>query len=86
MFVLTKLIQLALGFPADGARVTAEFLKSPYGVRQALYMAKDEMEQLSIDKWDDEVWGAAHSSSHPHPRPTLRFLFAKTDHWYVQDD
>lgn len=71
-----------MGFPTAGARVTAGFLKSPYGVRQALFMANDEMKELSIDKWDEEIWGAAHPSPHPHPRPTLRFLFAESDHWW----
>jgi hypothetical protein len=77
------LIQILMGFPADAARVTAEFVKSPHGVEQALFLANDEMREISVDKWDADIWGAAHPSAHPHPRPTLRFLFAKTDHWWV---
>jgi len=47
-------------------------------------MARDEMFQIDTDIWDEDVWGAAADepqSKHPHPRPTLRFLFAKKDHW-----
>jgi len=52
-------------------------------------MAGDELEQITSDSWDKEIWGAAHGSSHPHPRPILRFLFAKKDHWvadHTRDD
>lgn len=47
-------------------------------------MSRDEMFQIDTDIWDEEVWGAATSApqtKHPHPRPILRFLFAKKDHW-----
>lgn len=48
-------------------------------------MARDEMAQITSDAWDAEIWGAAHPSPHPHPRPTLRFLFAKEDHWVADE-
>lgn len=47
-------------------------------------MARDEMFQIDTDIWDEEIWGAAASepaTTHPHPRPILRFLFGKQDHW-----
>ena len=47
-------------------------------------MARDEMFQIDTDIWDEEIWGAAASepaTKHPHPRPILRFLFARKDHW-----
>lgn len=49
------------------------------------YMAHDEMRAITIDKWDDDLWGAARPTDHPHPRPTLRFLFAKSDHWVADE-
>jgi pimeloyl-ACP methyl ester carboxylesterase len=79
--VLAALIQRLASVPADGARVSAEYIKSPHGLRQTLFMGHDEMKELSIDKWDDEIWGAAYESGHPHPRPVLRFLFGENDHW-----
>lgn len=77
---LAMLIRLH-GDPPEAARVTAEFVKSRHGVQQSLFLANDEMTEISTDKWDEEIWGAAHPSAHPQPRPTLRFLFAKSDHW-----
>lgn len=47
-------------------------------------MARDEMFQIDTDIWDEEIWGAAADApktQHPHPRPILRFLFARKDHW-----
>jgi hypothetical protein len=69
------------GDPPEAARVTAAFAKRARLVEQSLFLVRDEMNEISIDKWDDDIWGAAHPSTHPHPRPTLRFLFAKSDHW-----
>ncbi|KAF2272334.1 uncharacterized protein EI97DRAFT_231583 [Westerdykella ornata] len=82
---LAMIIQRIVGFPPAPARVTAEFVKSRRGVEQALFMANDEMKEITIDKWDADIWGAAHASPHPHPRPTLRFLFAKSDHWVADE-
>lgn len=48
-------------------------------------MAGDEMRQITTDTWDAEIWGATHPSSHQHPRPILRFLFAKEDHWVANE-
>ena len=73
-----------MGYPEDAAYTTASFIKSPHGIKQALHMSRDEMFQIDTDIWDEDVWGAAASappSQHPHPRPILRFLFAKKDHW-----
>ncbi|KAF2730324.1 hypothetical protein EJ04DRAFT_515324 [Polyplosphaeria fusca] len=83
--ILTSLVQFLLRFPRDAAHVTASFVASPQGVRQALYMAHDEMLTITTDKWDDEIWGAAHATKHPHARPALRFLFAKSDHWVANE-
>jgi hypothetical protein len=82
---LAALVKWLLAFPADAARTTAAFIKSPIGVQQALHMARDEMFQIDTDFWDDEVWGAATPSEHKHARATLRFLFAKKDHWVADE-
>jgi hypothetical protein len=44
-------------------------------------MAIDEFETITTDTWDAEIWGAAYPSESPHPRPQLKFLFGKKDHW-----
>ena len=48
-------------------------------------MARDEMVTIRSDVWDTEVWGAAHQSPSPHPRPKLRFLFGQNDHWVADE-
>jgi hypothetical protein len=86
--LLSKLVAAIMGFPEDAAHTTASFVKSPHGVQQALHMARDEMFQIDTDIWDEDVWGAAADapqSQHPHPRPIMRFLFAKKDHWIADE-
>ncbi|KAF2205582.1 hypothetical protein GQ43DRAFT_436920 [Delitschia confertaspora ATCC 74209] len=83
--VLSSLISVFMSFPQDAARTTATFAKSKHGILQALHMARDEMHEITSDTWDEEVWGAAHPSPSQHPRPVLRFLFAKSDHWVADE-
>lgn len=59
--VLMKLVKMITKFPDYAAKATASFVKSPIGVRQALHLAKDEMQTITRPKWQDEVWGAATS-------------------------
>jgi hypothetical protein len=44
-------------------------------------MGNDEMTEITTDKWDSEVWGAAEPSPAGIPRPKLFFYFGKKDHW-----
>lgn len=83
--ILTELLALILAQPPDAARTTAEFLKSPHGVRQALHMATDELQTITHDAWDAEVWGAAEPSPVGVARPKLFFLFGKEDHWVADE-
>jgi len=48
-------------------------------------MAKQEMATISSDAWDAEIWGAAHPTSSPFPRPKLFFLFGDNDHWVANE-
>ncbi|KAF2637702.1 hypothetical protein P280DRAFT_457286 [Massarina eburnea CBS 473.64] len=83
---LSLVIKTLLRFPAPAANVTASFIKSPYGVEQALHMARDEMIQITEDAWDAEIWGSAPPPSDlTHARPVLRFLFAEQDHWVADE-
>ncbi len=58
---LMKVVKQITHFPPYAAATTASFVKSRIGVRQALHLAKDEMETITRPKWEDEVWGAATS-------------------------
>jgi len=55
--ILARLVGLITGMPLAGATITAQFLQSKHGVRQALHMAKDELSQLTHDQWSDDFWG-----------------------------
>ncbi|EXJ93119.1 hypothetical protein A1O3_01676 [Capronia epimyces CBS 606.96] len=72
---------------SHGSDATLAFLRSPRGVKQALYMAADEMGQIRADGWGEEVWGAAAvdndigGATRFSPTPRLYFWFAKSDHW-----
>ena len=58
---LLKLVKKITKFPDYAAATTTAFVKSPIGVRQALHLAKDEMQTITRPKWESEVWGAATS-------------------------
>ncbi|KAF1812036.1 hypothetical protein P152DRAFT_42715 [Eremomyces bilateralis CBS 781.70] len=76
----TSLVQLFTGMPPDSTTITAAFIKSPHGVRQSLHLGLDEVKQITTDKWDAEIWGAAHPSPVGR-RPKLFFYFGENDHW-----
>jgi hypothetical protein len=67
--------------PLDASLTTTSFLKSRYGIVQALYLACDEIATITEDKWSDEIWGATHPSPTGVPRPRLYFYFGEQDHW-----
>ena len=98
--IVTALVRLITGMPDAGASVTAQFLQSKYGVWQALHMAKDELAQLTHDKWCDHFWGTsstisvaaqksaneiAGSTTASSSHTQLYFYWGSNDHWIAQD-
>ncbi|GAB7334786.1 hypothetical protein MBLNU13_g06706t2 [Cladosporium sp. NU13] len=91
--IVTWLVRLITGMPDAGANVTAQFLQSKYGIWQALHMAKDELAQLTHDKWSDEFWGTSSTISaavdssaiRPPSHTQLFFYWGSNDHWIAQD-
>lgn len=85
--LLTSLISTLLSMPPEAAHASASFIKSPHGIQQCAHMAADEMKEITIDRWDEEIWGAAHESSSEKgwKRPVLRFLFGERDHWVADE-
>ncbi|KKK25453.1 hypothetical protein ARAM_006343 [Aspergillus rambellii] len=67
--------------PEEAVTATASFLKSKYGVREALHMAADEMRTITSDKWSDDVWGV---STVKEPMTRLFFYFGRNDHWVAE--
>ncbi|RMY08905.1 hypothetical protein D0868_04539 [Hortaea werneckii] len=58
-WVVVYLVGLVTGMPNNMAAVTAAFLCSENGIRQALHMARDEMHEITHDKFPDDVWGTS---------------------------
>jgi pimeloyl-ACP methyl ester carboxylesterase len=79
--ILRPLVGLLTGMRGHPALVTTAFISSPRGVKQSLVMGIDEMQSITADKWDTEVWGAVYPSSLQSPRPKLFFYFGEEDHW-----
>ncbi|KAI9050133.1 hypothetical protein LZ554_006274 [Drepanopeziza brunnea f. sp. 'monogermtubi'] len=81
--VLTWLVGLVTRMPSEAVEVTTQFLKSRMGVWQALHMAKDEMDFIAEDRWDQDIWGIEHEDpdSKSETPPKLIFYFGQNDHW-----
>jgi len=80
--VLKWLVGVVTGMPSEAAEVTTGFLRSRMGIWQALHMAKDEMEQITEDGWDEDIWGIEHSDANANANiPKLIFYFGQKDHW-----
>ncbi|KAJ3552172.1 hypothetical protein NPX13_g11176 [Xylaria arbuscula] len=72
-------VSKTLGFPPHAADVTTRWLKSRDGVWQSLHLGMDEMRVIREDKWDDELWDIAKSSTSATPK--FYFFFGRRDHW-----
>jgi hypothetical protein len=56
-------------------------------------MAADEMRDITIDKWSDDIWGStapraidpsSKTTRGPTPSPNLIFYFGRGDHWVAE--
>lgn len=45
-------------------------------------MAADEMQEITADKWSDDIWGM--SSTAKQPLSKLVFYFGRNDHWVAE--
>ncbi|KAI5248298.1 hypothetical protein E4T43_01652 [Aureobasidium subglaciale] len=82
---LQNLVGLVTGFPAPAAEPTTAFIKSPDGVRQALYLASHEMLTITTDTWDDELWGISEAQNSSRDKTKLYFYFGTDDHWVADE-
>ncbi|KAH9222787.1 hypothetical protein DL95DRAFT_380526 [Leptodontidium sp. 2 PMI_412] len=79
---LKWLVGVVARMPSEAAGVTTSFLRSRMGVWQALHMAKDEMDFITEDKWDENIWGIEHEDPDSKSKsPKLIFYFGQNDHW-----
>ena len=50
-------------------------------------MARDELNEITQDRWDEDIWGSVEPST--SPRPKLVFYFGGSDHWvadHIRDE
>lgn len=91
MWVLATVVRYVLRFPPHAAAVTLRFLTSRGGVRQALFLGRDELRYIGPDEWEDELWEVAaaderdEKGSSKHERPKFVILFGEDDHWVAND-
>ncbi|KAL3419461.1 esterase/lipase domain-containing protein [Phlyctema vagabunda] len=79
---LKWVVGLVARMPNDSAEVTTAFLTSRMGIHQALHLAKYEIEQITEDKWDEDIWGVEHTDDAAKSQiPKLIFYFGENDHW-----
>ncbi|KAF3906412.1 hypothetical protein ABW20_dc0105138 [Dactylellina cionopaga] len=72
---LIKIFMPAFELPARDA--TLQFLKSPLGIKQAVYLGRDELLNIRDDVWDESVWGVEGGDSNTE----MVFYFGEKDHW-----
>ncbi|KAK5000624.1 hypothetical protein LTR66_000536 [Elasticomyces elasticus] len=82
---LQYLVGIVTGFPPHATAATAAFIQSKHGVRQALHMAKHEMQTITEDRWDAELWDTALATSTSAEKPKLFFYFGESDHWVADE-
>ncbi|KAF3934940.1 hypothetical protein ABW19_dt0207846 [Dactylella cylindrospora] len=69
-------------FDQEARATTISFLKSPNGIRQGIYMGRDEIRGIKDDMWDEGIWG-----SEAVPASTeLVFYYGKKDHWVFDEE
>lgn len=73
--LLEGLVGKVTGMKGEKLQTTLHWLRSESGVKQTIYMGRQEMQQMGDDQWGDEIWGAAKET------PKLVLYFARTDHW-----
>ncbi|CAK7225181.1 hypothetical protein SCUCBS95973_005774 [Sporothrix curviconia] len=89
VWAMALVVQYVLGFPPHAAAVTLRFLSSRGGVRQALYLGRDELLRIGPDEWEDELWetvdGGEEEEDDDDKKPNFVILFGENDHWVADD-
>ncbi|RPB05621.1 hypothetical protein L873DRAFT_1797326 [Choiromyces venosus 120613-1] len=75
--VLNTVLKAVTFQPPSAASVTGTFLTTPGMVFQALELAREEMEVITEDAWEEEIWKCSDTS--------LVFYFGRNDHWVAEE-
>lgn len=92
---LAWVVERVLGFTKQAADVTARWLKSRDGVRQAIYMGERELEGIGEERWGEEIWEVAEEAASESEdgggggegnggEPKFWMFYAKEDHWVAE--
>lgn len=83
---VVAVVQWVTRMPDDAAAVTAAWLSTRRAVYQSLHLARDEMREMTEDKWDEEIWGVAADGVNVEANAEqsgtkLFFYYSQKDHW-----
>ncbi|KPM37835.1 Vacuolar membrane protease [Neonectria ditissima] len=79
---LAWIVHRVMGFTASTAAVTAAWLKSRDGVRQAMHLGLSELETIGEERWGEELWEVAEQYEDAEGGTAKFFLFyGREDHW-----
>ncbi|GAB1314772.1 hypothetical protein MFIFM68171_04982 [Madurella fahalii] len=84
-WILGAIVRRFLGFPEHAALATMRFLTSKDGIWQALHMGKDEMETITEEKWNEDLWEIQGAEEGTGVAAKFFFYFAETDHWVADE-
>ncbi|KAK1756970.1 lipid droplet-associated hydrolase [Echria macrotheca] len=82
--LLRRIVRWFTGFPDHATEVTTRFLQSQDGIWQALHMGKDELRQITEEKWSEDLWEIAEDKQGLEADKFF-FYFAKKDHWVADE-
>lgn len=74
------MIRLLTLHPPSATATTLSLLTTPGAVFQALSMARDEMAEITHDRWDYSIWGSEKAGV-----SRLWFYFGQNDHWVAEE-
>lgn len=79
---LAWIVERLLGFTAQAADVTARWLKSRDGVRQAIWMGETELEGIKEEQWGEELWECSNEDEGDEAK--FWMFYAREDHWVAE--
>ncbi|KAH7141242.1 hypothetical protein B0J13DRAFT_556470 [Dactylonectria estremocensis] len=79
---LTWIVNRVMGFTPLTAEVTARWLKSRDGVRQAIHLGLSELEMIREERWGEELWEVTeHDDGDGQATPKFFLFYGREDHW-----
>lgn len=74
------MIRLVTFHPPSATATTLSLLTTPGALFQTLSMAREEMAEITHDRWDYSIWGSEKAGV-----SRLWFYFGRNDHWVAEE-